>query len=65
MKINNQMNVALKKICSDQFRVKYIFPETVTLFITKDDAYRFIGTIKEHHHIGKNYCTKYQSWLNR
>lgn len=65
MEINNQINVALKKICSDQFRAKYIFPETVTLFITKDDAYRFIGTIKEHHHIGKNYCTKYQSWFNR
>ena len=39
MKIDNQINVALKKICSDQFRAKYIFSETVTLFITKDDAY--------------------------
>ena len=47
--INSQINIALKKICTGQLRVGMLtssFSDTVSSFLSKDDAYQFMETIK-------------------
>ena len=47
--MNSQINTALKKVCPDQITTNILtnkFSQTIRLFLTKDDAYQFIGRIK-------------------
>ena len=49
LKINSQINIALKKICTGELTagmLKNNFSDTVSSFLSKDDAYQFMGTIK-------------------
>ena len=49
LKINSQINIALKKVCGGQLTVQVLtnnFSETVTAFLSKDEAYQFMGNIK-------------------
>ena len=49
LKLSSQINTALKKFCSGHVTAGMLssnFIETVKSFLTKDDAYQFMGNIK-------------------
>ena len=49
MKIQSQVNIAMKKVCSGHLTTGVLsqnFSETVNLFIVNNEAYHFMNTIK-------------------
>ena len=49
LKLNSQINIALKKICTGQLTAGMLtnnFSDTVSSFLSKDDVYQFMSTIK-------------------
>ena len=49
LKMNSQINTALKKVCSGQITAGMLinnFSETYKSFLCKDDAYQLMNTIK-------------------
>ena len=49
LKINSQINIALKKICTGQLIAEMLtnnFSDTISSFLSKDNANQFMGTIK-------------------
>ena len=49
LKINSQINIALKKVCGGQLTEQIFtnnFSETVKIFLARDEAYQFMGNIK-------------------
>ena len=49
LKLNSRINIALKKVCGGQLTAQMLtnnFLETVKAFLSKDEAYQFMGNIK-------------------
>ena len=49
LKLNSQINIALKKICTGQLTAGMLtnnFSDTISSFLSKDDVYQFMSTIK-------------------
>ena len=49
MKLQRQVNIALKKVCTGRITagmLSHNFSDTVKSFITNDEAYHFMNTIK-------------------
>ena len=49
LKLSSQINIALKKFCGGHVTAGMLsnnFTETIKSFLTKDDAYQFMGNIK-------------------
>ena len=49
LKINSQINIALKKVCGGQLTAQMLtnnVSETVKTFLSNDEAYQFMGNIK-------------------
>ena len=49
LKLNSQINIALKKVCGGHLTAQMLsnnFSETVKSFISKDEAFQFMGNIK-------------------
>ena len=62
LKTNSQINIALKKVCGGQLTAQMLrnnFSETVKVFLSKDEAYQFMGNIKSNLHTGKNFYVKF------
>ena len=59
LKMNSQINMALKKVCSGQTTGGMLtnnFSETVKSFLCKDDAISSWVQLKEHQHTAKSSC---------
>ena len=63
LKLSSQINIALKKFSRDYVTAGALssnFTESVGYFLTKDDAYQFMGVIsKAHLLIGKSFSVKF------